>query len=77
LDQARQYAARLVGREALQAQLNDRALAEMLRQNTLLYYRAGRGTVPKLLFGRYVVTGEMRSAEELIDLLESRLGIRP
>lgn len=76
LAEARKFAAELVGRAALEAELNDPALAEMIRQNTLVYHRAGRGTVPKLLFGRYVVSGPTQGAEELLELLENRLGIR-
>lgn len=76
LAEARKFAAELVGRAALEAQLNDPTLAEMIRQNTLVYHRAGRGTVPKLLFGRYVVSGPTHGPEELFELLESRLGIR-
>jgi len=77
VSRARQYAAELVGRQALTQELRDPAVDETIRHYTRLFKLARAGAIPKLLFGEYVVSGEIESPQRLFDLLEQHMGIRP
>jgi len=77
VSRARQYAAELVGRQALAQELRDPAVDETIRHYTQLFKLARAGAIPKLLFGEYAISGEIESPKRLFDLLEQHMGIRP
>ena len=79
LDQARDYAAKLVGTNKLSAALEDpwgeRLLQESIRlyHTNYLVYRQGR--MPQLIIGTNLASGQLRNAQELYRLLSNHLGL--
>lgn len=76
-EQARQYAAELVGAEALAKAEADPQIKKSIARNVELYQAAGKGKLPKLFTegGGSDVASE--HDWELFPMLERRLGIRP
>ena len=78
-DQARDYAAKLVGTNKLSAALEDpwgeRLLQESIRlyHTNYLVYRQGR--MPQLIIGTNLASGQLRNAQELYRLLSNHLGL--
>lgn len=66
---AREQAAELVGADRLNAQLADPKCAKMVERQVELYRLMGSGSVPKMLFPRATVTGDIGSAETLINTI--------
>jgi uncharacterized membrane protein/protein-disulfide isomerase len=72
------HAAELVGgKDVLATEFTGEEVRRMVRNNTLLYRWSGAGQIPKVLIGSAVLVGETRTTDELCNILESRLGIRP
>jgi len=74
---AENRAAELAGREALKREREGRVVAQRVRDYNRLYYQSGGRTVPKMILGKHVITGEAASAQEVFDLLERLLDIKP
>ena len=77
VEQARDKAARLIGRTALNEALADKKIAAQIEANGLIYHQAGHGQIPKLMNERFVVSGPPSSAEQLFEVLEKHVGLRP
>jgi len=69
----RHQAEKLVGREALQKELNYPTAAEYIARHTQLYKRVGAGTVPKLMFPNASMVGEVSSTSVLCKRIEREL----
>ncbi len=67
------YASQLVGSGPLQAEMAKPTVNEFIAKHVELYKRAGQGTVPKLMFPRVTIRGEMNSPEALYGILEREL----
>ena len=74
--EARRYAHQLVGQKALQDELARGVAAKYIAKNIELYQRAGGGSVPKLLFPKSTLTGEVSSTDTLCQIIERELGGR-
>ncbi|MGE3315406.1 MAG: DsbA family protein [Planctomycetaceae bacterium] len=72
--EARSYAAQLVGAKALQDELAQPWAAKYIAKNVELYRRAGAGSVPKLLFPKSTLVGEVGSTATLCDIIQRELG---
>jgi len=83
--EAQRRAAEMIGeRKVEQALLGNPAtsplaggVSGMLNQHFEVYRRAGKGAIPKLIVGPKVFEGSARSAEELFEVLERELGLKP
>jgi hypothetical protein len=75
--EARRKAEEMVGAEALRTELQKPIAGKFITQHVELYRRADAGTIPKLLFTHITIKGEMRSADELCNLLQRELKIAP
>lgn len=70
-------AAQLVGgREVLQAELDKPIVDQFIAKHVELYKRSGSGTVPKLMFPKVTVRGQMNSLDALCRVLERELNIQ-
>ncbi len=69
-------AAQLVGRAELNAELAKPIVNQFIAKHVELYKRAGSGTIPKLMFPKVTVTGEMNSVDALNNVLKRELNIR-
>jgi len=69
----RRQAEQLVGREALQKELNFPTAAEYIARHTQLYKRVGAGSVPKLMFPNASMVGEVSSTNVLCRRIEQEL----
>jgi len=67
---AKEYAAGLVGREALESEFNGPAVWQRIRNYTRLHQQSGGGSIPKLLYGKSVFTGETASVRQFFEVLE-------
>lgn len=72
--EARQYAGQLVGQEALNKELSQQWAGKYLAKHIELYQRAGGGSVPKLLFPKSTLTGEVNNTATLVSIIERELG---
>ena len=81
VEQAREYAAQLVGAEKLQAAAADPWVAEQLalccRLHNTNYVVGGSPSMPQLILGDAVSTGPLNSADHLMILLNQYLGLTP
>jgi uncharacterized membrane protein len=79
VEQAREYAARLVGGAQLEIALADRRVQEQITTDCLLHYAnwqaTGRPTMPQLILGQAVSLGPLNSVEHLLVLLNLYLGM--
>jgi protein-disulfide isomerase len=71
-DEVREEAAKRVGSEQLQAQLDKQTADQYLAKNIELYQRAGAGTVPKILVGPTSIVGEINSADKLAEVVQRK-----
>jgi len=71
--EARTKAIQLVGQQALDAQLAKGTPAKYISKHVTLYKQAGAGTLPKLVFPRTTVVGEVSSATTITNLVKSNL----
>ncbi len=77
LEAARNQAAELLGANSMDQALLDPELDRQLEENCRLYALAGKGTIPKLIYNKKVISGRPASARQLFGLLEKVLGIPP
>lgn len=68
--EARRYADSLVGAEALKKELSQKTAAEYISRHVELYRKVGSGSVPKLLFPKSAMTGEVGSVNALVQSIE-------
>jgi hypothetical protein len=73
---AREKAAELVGEGPLERMIAGARVRLEIRRNVQLYDRCKRGEIPKMLAGKYVVVGQIKNAQEALELLERITGIR-
>jgi protein-disulfide isomerase len=71
---ARTYAARLVGAKKLNAELAKPYASQYIAKHVQLYQRAGAGAVPKLMFPRSTMVGQVTSSSTLTNMIEKELG---
>ena len=71
--EARKHAEMLVCAEQLQNELARRTVGEYISRHVELYQKVGSGSVPKLLFPRSVMTGEVSSATALTQMIEREI----
>ncbi len=72
--QARQRAEQLVGKDKLDAELALPHAKSYITKHVDLYRRVGQGSVPKLMFPQSTMTGEVSSANTLINAIQRELG---
>jgi protein-disulfide isomerase len=81
VDQARAYAAQLVGADKLQAALADSWVTQQLVTDCRLHYTnwtvAGSPAMPQVILGDVVSSGPLNSVEHLMILLNHYLGLTP
>ncbi len=70
---ARKKAEELVGADALKAELANPYAGQYIAKHVELYKRVGAGTVPKLMFPKSTISGEMSSTSELCQRIEAQL----
>ena len=70
---AKKVAARLVGTEDLEEELNHWFVNAQIEQNTSLYAYLGADTLPKLVLPKAILSGTTTSDRELIQLLRQHL----
>jgi uncharacterized membrane protein len=66
---AKAHADGIFGKEKLDEELAKKAPGQYISKHAELYNRVGKGTVPKLLFPRTSVEGEMSSGSALVDMI--------
>jgi protein-disulfide isomerase len=76
-DEARSYAALLVGAGQLEKADNDRRIDAVLRLDAQLYARAKGGALPKLLLGSTMISGLLEDSQPLEDAIEKEWQLRP
>jgi protein-disulfide isomerase len=72
--EARQYAEQLVGREALQKELSRKTVGEYIARHVELYKKVGSGSVPKIMFPKSTMTGEVGSTSSLQMAIQREFG---
>jgi protein-disulfide isomerase len=72
--EARQYAAELVGENALAGELSRPYAGMYIAKHVELYERVGSGSLPKLMFPRSTTVGAVESTSTLIDMIQRELG---
>jgi len=77
ISEATDRAARLVGQEKLEKERKGPAVKRRIEDYVRLFGQAGRGSIPKILAGKWLITGEAANAQEIFDLLERALEIKP
>lgn len=70
---ARAKAIALVGKDKLDAELALPYAADYIKKHVELYKRVGSGSVPKLMFPRSTMTGEIRQASTLVSAIKREL----
>ncbi len=68
--EARRQAEQLVGKEALVKELNQKTASEYISRHVELYRRVGSGSVPKLLFPKSTMTGEVGSVSAISQAID-------
>jgi uncharacterized membrane protein/protein-disulfide isomerase len=74
--EARSHAAQLVGNAKLNEELAKPIVSQFIAKHVELYKRSGKGTVPKLMFPKVTVRGQMNSLDALCTVLERELNIQ-
>jgi len=72
LAEATQIANEMVDRDKLQGELNSGIPTKYIGAMVQLYERAGKGTVPKLMFPGTSIIGEFTSVESLVDVIKQQ-----
>ncbi len=75
--EATDRAAQFVARERLVKECKGPLVAQQIRRYTQFHQLAGGRSVPKILAGKWVISGKAASAQEICGLLERALGIEP
>jgi len=76
-DEARRYAAELVGENAIAQELSRPYAGMYIARHVELYESVGSGSLPKLLFPRTTTVGAVESTSTLIDMIQRELGPPP
>jgi uncharacterized membrane protein/protein-disulfide isomerase len=71
---ARAKAEQMVGAEKFRKEYASKTPSEYVRRHVELYKKVGRGSVPKLLFPRSTINGEINSVATLSSTIERELG---
>lgn len=74
--EARQFGEKLVGADKLRAEMAKPYAGQYVSRHKQLYQRAGAGQVPKLMFPRATMVGEVSSPTTLVNMIERQLGPR-
>lgn len=77
ISEARKQAESLVGADALRKELDKKVAGQYLKKHGELYNKAGAGSVPKLLFTRSTLVGEVGSGRTLNGIIEREALIEP
>jgi protein-disulfide isomerase len=75
--EARQHAAELVGENAIEEELKRPYAGMYIAKHVELYERVGSGSLPKFLFPRTTIVGEVESTSTLLDMIQRELGPPP
>ena len=67
---ARRHAAKLVGEKALRQELAKPWAGKYIAAHVKIYRKAGAGSVPKLMFPKTTVVGEVTSTSSLVNMIE-------
>ncbi len=70
---ARNKGAALVGKEKLDKELAKPYASQYIAKHVQLYQRAGSGTVPKMLFPRSTINGEIVQSSTLVNIIKQQL----
>ncbi len=70
--QARRHGEKLVGKAKLDKELSMPYASQYIAKHVEFYQRAGSGSVPKLLFPRSTINGEVTSPTTLVSLIRQR-----
>ncbi len=68
--EARKHAEQLVGKDLLQKELSQKTASEYISRHVELYRKVGAGSVPKLLFPKSSMTGEVNSLSAISRAIE-------
>lgn len=68
--EARKHADQLVGKDLLQKELSQKTASEYISRHVELYRKVGAGSVPKLLFPKSSMTGEVNSLSAISRAIE-------
>jgi uncharacterized membrane protein/protein-disulfide isomerase len=71
---ARAKAEQMVGAERFRKEYASKTPSEYVRRHVELYKKVGRGSVPKLMFPKSTINGEMNSVATLCSTIERELG---
>jgi uncharacterized membrane protein/protein-disulfide isomerase len=71
---ARTKAEQMVGAEKFRREYASKTPSEYIRRHVELYKKVGRGSVPKLMFPRSTINGEVNSTATLTSTIERELG---
>lgn len=77
ISEATDRAARLVAPEKLEKERKGPAVKRRIEDYTELYRQAGGGSIPKIIAGKWLITGKAANAQKIFDLLERAMEIRP
>jgi hypothetical protein len=77
VEAARDKAVELIGAEALSKALNDKLINREIEANGQIYHQAGQGPIPKLMTEKFVTSGQPKDADQLFQVLEKQVGVRP
>jgi uncharacterized membrane protein len=75
--QMRYEAGRILGAKEFEAAMLSDTIEKQMKIGLLLYKACKLGTIPKLILGDAIATGKFDSTDELFDLFESKLGLKP
>ena len=72
---ARAFAETLIDKERLKAELNSDVPGKYISRHVSLYQRVGSGQVPKLIFTKTTMQGEVNSIETLCNKIKSEISV--
>ncbi|HEY2589469.1 MAG TPA: thioredoxin domain-containing protein [Tepidisphaeraceae bacterium] len=73
-DEARAYATKLIGADALRAAEADPRIRQIILTGCELFARTGNGAIPKMLIGSMMITGPVSDAQELRTVMQREWG---
>jgi hypothetical protein len=74
--EARAYAEKLVGVEALRAAGSDQRIRQIMLTGCELFARSGSGVIPRMLIGKTQISGPVDDSKLLANWVESEWGVR-
>jgi hypothetical protein len=80
VDEVRQHAEKLVGKEGFERALGDEWIGRQIQQDVDIF-RANaqvthKGAMPQLIVGGAIAVGEMARADDLFRLLDAQMGLK-